>query len=274
MKVIYPLMLSALPVMAAFEFSMYDANLSALSGSVAASDQIYSAYLLNPAVTAALDHHHLGIQYCKPYGISELNSGSLISNIITPFINAGLAVSTLGNDLYHENQVVANFSRHLIKHRFFIGANLRWYSIQVKNYENLNVLGVDAGIQYKIHPDLLMGFSLLNLNQPSLNQNQEELPVVASLGMQINLTEQFTSYLSLQKDAWYAPSVRLGCSFWVNSFLIIQSGINSYPAIPSFGFQLNRSWIAVDYSMKYHFDLGITHFWGISFSKRAVSYGK
>jgi hypothetical protein len=274
MKVIYPFMFHALPVLAAFEFSMYDANLSALSGSVAASDQIYSAYLLNPAITAALDHHHLGIQYYKPYGISELNSGSLISNLITPFLNAGLAVSTLGNDLYHENQVVANFSRHVIKHRFFIGVNLRWYSIQVKNYENLNMLGVDAGMQYKIHPDLLMGFSLLNLNQPSANQDQEELPVVASLGMQINLTHQFTSYLNLQKDAWYAPSVRLGFSFWINSFLRIQSGINSYPAIPSFGFQLNRNWIAVDYSLQYHFDLGITHFWGISFSKSAGSYDK
>jgi hypothetical protein len=274
MKVIYLFILHALPIMAAFEFSLYDANLSGLSGSVAASDQIYSAYLLNPAVTAALNYHHLGIQYFKPYGISEINSGSLISNIITPLINVGLAVSTLGNDLYHENQVVANFSRDFIKKQFFLGVNFRWYSIQVKNYENLNVIGIDAGVQYRVYPNVLMGFSLLNLNQPSVYKNKEELPVIANLGMQVNLTDQFTSYISFQKDAWYAPSVRLGFSFWVNSFLRIQSGINSYPAIPSFGFQLKRSWTAVDYSLRYHFDLGITHFWGISFSKSVVQHDK
>lgn len=274
MKVIYLFFFQSLPLMAAFELSMSDANLSGLSGSAVASDQIYSAYLLNPAVTAALDHHNLGIQYFIPYGISELNSGSLVTNIVTSFINAGLAVSTLGNEIYHENQVIVNFSRSLLKRRFFIGLNLRWYSIQIKNYENLNVLGMDAGVQYKLYPGLLMGFSLLNLNQPLVYQHKEELPLVANWGMQISLTDQFTSYLSIQKDAWFAPSLRLGFSFWVNSFLRIQSGINSYPAIPSFGFHLKRNWVAVDYSLQYHFDLGITHFWGLSFSKSSGYHEK
>jgi hypothetical protein len=273
MKMLYLLILYSLPLFAAFEFSLVDANLSGLSGSAAASDQIYSAYLLNPAVTSALDHHNLGIQYFKPYGMSELNSGSLVSNIITPYFNSGVAVSTLGNEIYSENQVIVNLSRGLINQKFMIGLNLRWYSIQAKNYNTLNTLGMDVGLQYKIHPSLLMGFSILNLNQPSFYQKKEELPSVINWGMQINLTEQFTSFVSIQKDSWFSPSVRLGFSFWVNSFIRLQSGVNSYPTIPAVGFHVRRNWAAVDYSLQYHFDLGITHFWGISLSK-SVAYVK
>jgi hypothetical protein len=273
MKIVYLFLLCSLPAYAAFEFSLADANLSGLSGSTAASDQIYSAYLLNPAVTSALDHHHLGIQYFKPYGMSELYSGSLVSNIITSYFNSGVAVSTLGNEIYSENQLIINLSRGLLNQKFMIGLNLRWFSIQVKNYNPLNALGIDAGFQYRINSRLLMGFSLLNLNQPSFYQKKEELPSLINWGMQIRLTDQFTSFVSIQKDSWFSPSVRLGFSFWVNSFINLQSGFNSYPAIPAVGFHVQRNWAAFDYSLQYHFDLGITHFWGISLSK-SVAYVK
>lgn len=147
-----------------------------------------------------------------------------------------------------------------------MGVNFHLYSLEVKNYGSAYSYGVDAGALYKITEYFYTGFSVRNLNQPRLNGHSEEIPVVTSLGFAGVVDDHFSISIAIQKDGRFAPAFLMGLVFLVNQSFAFQSGFSTYPAIPSIGFRFQRKRLAAHYALKYHFELGATHFWGISFN--------
>jgi hypothetical protein len=233
-----------------------------VSGSMVATSRVYSAYLLNPATAAAVDQHHLGLLYFQPFGLPEIGFASLISHFRSNDYGAGVTISTFGNEIYRENQLIFNLARSFLEEQLYLGLNIRWNHLNVKNYLSLNGLSIDTGILYMLHSKILMGFSLLNLNQPA--GKPEEIPLTTNWGMSFELGEKFDAYIAVQKDSWYPASMRVGFEARLSSLFTLQNGFNTYPAVPSLGLTLNRNKIAIHYAFQYHFDLGGTHFWGIS----------
>jgi hypothetical protein len=137
----------------------------------------------------------------------------------------------------------------------------------VTGYNNLNTVGIDAGVQYLLHPGLLMGFSLINLNQPVLAGYREEIPLITRWGISYHPTKRITAFASISKDSWFPLSLRMGFQLLVNPFLSLYSGLNTDPSVPSLGLQLRRNRISVNYAFQYHFDLGGSHMWGLTFGK-------
>ncbi len=262
MKFILLFIFGVVPLYAAFEYSGADVMLQGVSASMVATNQSYSAYLLNPATSAAVSQNHLGLLYFQPFGLPEINYASLITHFRVNRYGTGFTISTFGNDIYRENQLVYNVAGTFFEERFFVGVNLRWNNLNVQNYFSSNSLGVDAGIQYVLHPNILMGFSLLNLNQPA--GKPEEIPLKTNWGMSFRLGERFDTYIAIRKDSWYPASVRVGFEIRLNSLITLHNGFNTYPAVPSLGLTLKRNMIAIHYAFQYHFDLGGTHFWGLS----------
>jgi hypothetical protein len=251
-----------MPLFASFEYSGSDVMLQGVSASIVATDRIYSAFLINPATSAAVKQRHLGLIYFQPYGIADINIASLTGHFRLNRFGGGVSISTFGNDIYRENQLTFNIARSFFKEHLFAGFNFRWNNLNVPNYLSMNKLSLDAGIQYVMHPNIFMGFSLLNLNQPT-NQ-PEEVPLKTNWGMLFRLGEKFDAYVAVQKDSWYPASIRIGFETRLSSMIILYNGINTYPAVPSLGLTLCRNMIAIHYAFQYHFDLGGTHFWGLS----------
>lgn len=252
---------------AAFEYTTNDALLNGLSNSVITTREYFAAFMINPSVSASIEDSNLGVMYFKPYNLAELNSGSIIANFKFKNFGAGFSFSTFGNSIYRENQLTLNLARALFGEKMSAGINIHWNSINVKSYPNLNALGADVGLQYQITPHVHTGFSIRNINQPSLNGNREELPLVTSWGASFQIEERIIAYIAVQKDSWFAPNLLFGIRFKAGNMLSIQTGFNTYPSTPSIGLQLKKNWIAIQYAFKYHFDLGGTHFWGVSFSR-------
>lgn len=250
------------PLVSAFEYSGSDVILQGSSESVVASDHLYSAYLINPASSAMVDKYQLGILYFQPFGLSGVHYGGLIGQVRAGNFGSGLTITSFGNELYQENQLVGNIARAFFNTRLSVGLNLRWKYLTVQNYFSSHQFGIDAGIQYFLHPGILMGFSIQNLNQPS--RMQEENPLITRWGMAIRLGENFHTYFSFEKDSWFPASLRIGIEARVSRMLTLHSGMSSYPAVPSLGMTLRRNMVAIHYAFQYHFDLGGTHFWGIS----------
>ena len=250
------------PLFAAFEYDGSDVMLQGISASMVATNQVYSAYLVNPATSAAVNQHHLGLLYFRPFGLPDINYANLITHFRVNRFGTGFTISSFGNEVYRENQLVFNLARNFFEDNFYVGLNIRWNNLNVQNYLSLNSLSLDAGIQYVLHPNVLMGFSLLNLNQPV--GKPEEIPLKTNWGMSFKLGERFYSYLAIQKDSWYPASVRVGFEIRLSSLITLHNGFNTYPAVPSLGLTLNRNMIAIHYAFQYHFDLGGTHFWGLS----------
>jgi hypothetical protein len=267
MKTILLFFLATCSLQAAFEYSMMDPILHGTSGSMVAQEGSYAGYLLNPALSAASTDLTAGLVYFRPFGMPDLSSAAIITRFSLRSLGSGLSLSTLGNELYRENQLTANISGKVLAEGLLLGVNLHWFSLQVENFENLNTFSIDAGLQYRPHDLLLIGFSIRNLNQPALDGRKQEIPLITSWGLAFRMHERFISYISLHKDFRYAPSLRLGFTMNPAHYLQLHSGVNTYPSVPSLGMSFIKKWIAIHYAFQYHFDLGGTHFWGISFSK-------
>ena len=267
MRILIIKLLLFINLYAAFELSGSNGFLNGLSGSSIATDQFYSAYLLNPSVSSVVKGAHFGLTYFRPYGFSELHFGRLISSLSGKGLGMGLSFSTFGNSLYHENDFAMNVSKFFSQTRFSIGLNVHWYSISIENYNSINTFGIDIGGQFYISRTIITGFSIHNINQPSINGYSEEIPLVTRWGMAFRATNSVTTYFTIQKDSWYPINLIFGVNFKPDSVLSVQSGFNTYPSMPTLGINLNYKWSEINYTFQYHFDLGITHLWGISFKR-------
>jgi hypothetical protein len=267
MRKLVVIFIFAIELQAAFESANSNSFLGSASNSLLVTRHFYAAYIINPAVSAAVPNSNIGIYYHRPYNLAELNMAGIISNFHLGRFGAGVAISSFGNDLYKENQLIVNLSNGFLGNKFFLGLNLRWNSLYVKKYESDDVIGLDLGLQYLVSQSIMTGFAILNFNRPQMHGKREEMPLVTSWGLAWEIDENFTSYLSLHKDSWFPVSLRFGFIFKPNSYLLLKSGFNSYPSVPSIGIQLTGGWISINYAFQYHFDLGSTHFWGLSVRK-------
>jgi len=249
----------------AFELQTDNVFLSGAANSSVAQKGMFASFLLNPSASAFVDGTRLGIGYFKPFGFKGLHYAGMVGNFGWRQNGIGGAFFSFGNDLYRESAITINTSRLFIDKTFSIGINVHWYALEVKNYGSAYSFGIDAGALYEITDHFFTGFSIRNLNQPRLNGHNEEIPVVTSLGIAGVVDDHFHLSIAIQKDGRFPPAFLMGVVFLVNQSFIIQSGFSTYPAVPSVGFQFQRKRLAVHYVLKYHFELGATHFWGVSF---------
>ena len=267
---LFVLIIMVINVWAAFELSTSNAFSGGILGNFTTGQDFFSSYLTNPASSSYTKDFHLGINYCRPYNLPGLNVAGIFSLIPLKTVGAGVSMVTLGNSLYQEYKITGNVSRTFFHRALSVGLNWNWYQINVRNYNSSHSFGMDAGILCKIIPQLVTGFSIQNISQARLNGYLDEIPLVTSLGFVFQPTQDFSTYLSVSKDAGYPAALQIGLNFVANSSISIQSAFSSYPAVPSIGFRFNHQWISINYMFQYHFELGGTHFWGVSFSKKGL----
>ncbi len=267
MKSVLLTVLIASELIAAFESSSFNAFTAGTSNSGVATDHLFSAYLLNPAISAGIADSHLGLTYFRPYGLEGVEQAELILNTLAGSNGLGLALSTFGNRIYRENRLTLNLSRRILNGSLALGLNAHYYNVAVEGYGSAHTVGFDAGMQYSLSSAVFMGFSVRNINQPALNGYSEELPLVTTVGMMVKFAERLRGFVSLQKDAWFPFNVLFGIDYQASDFLSVQSGFMTEPSVPSLGLSVQKGWIALNYVFRHHFDLGSTHLWGISLTK-------
>lgn len=255
---------------AAFELASSNVFSGGMSGNFMANNDFFSAYLVNPASSFYNQDLYLGINYFRPYNLPGLNAAGVYSLVPLNAFGSGVSLVTLGNRLYQEVKATGNISRSFFHQTFSVGLNGNWYQINVQNYHSTNSFGIDFGVVYKINNQLTTGFSIQNFAQARLNGYLDEIPLVTSWGFVFQPGMGFSTYLSISKDAGFPASLQVGFNFKANSSLSIQSAFSSYPAVPSLGFRFSRKWVSINYLFQYHFELGATHFWGVSFRKRGL----
>ncbi|MBN2366884.1 MAG: hypothetical protein EH225_13635 [Calditrichaeota bacterium] len=254
-------------VFAAFEYTVREPLAEATGGSMIASRDKLSSFLLNPALSAFSPGLLFSLVYIQPYNLSELNSGGAIGRFSSKSFGSGLAFSAFGNDLYQENKITVNFSKGFLNQKFFVGLNLNWFSIRLKEFEGYDAPGIDIGIQYLIDSRVGMGFSVLNVNQPEINGISQQIPLITRWGLSICWSDRFSSYMAMEKDVRFPLSVRFAVQIKLAPFMSLYSGMTSYPSVPALGIGFIRKWITIQYAYQHHFDLGGSHLWGLTFSR-------
>ncbi len=261
---IFVILIFASGAFAAFDYPAYSPAGAALGNSYMASEQFASSFLLNPALSAYSRFYTASLNYFQLFNMPEL--GYAGGTITIPFRNFGIgaAAETFGGSLYRESRFTLNVAHLRRNNRFALGLSASFYSISAKNYPAAAAVGVSVGVQYELRTNFRIAGAVENINQPRLNGHSEEIPQRIRLGFQYNPAPGIETFVTVEKDAYFDPDLLLGVAAHPAALLKIYSGFSLQSSLPSGGIALQIGRLNINYALQYHFDLGTTHFIGIS----------
>jgi len=251
---------------AAFDYPGYSPVGAALGNSYMASGQFASSFLLNPALSALPKFYTASLSYFQLFNMRELAYAG--GTVTIPHGNWGIgaAAETFGGSRYRESRFALNMARRWSNNHFALGITASFYNVNAGNYPAASTVGISLGIQYGLLSNLRIAGSVENINQPKLNGRAEEIPQRIRLGFQYNPLPDIDTFVTVEKDAYFDPDLLLGLALHPAASLKIYSGFSLQSSLPSGGIALQIGRLNINYALQYHFDLGTTHFIGISIS--------
>ena len=223
------------------------------------------AVFLNVGGLGQIAGTEISLFYQKPFGISELNLGSVAVSL--PMLRRRLAFGflTFGNDAYREQSLALCYSHHY-QRKLYYGIGVRYHTLQIDNYGSTGTFGLDAGFVATLSEDIRLGFSAKNINRPTIGKNGEHLPQTFTSGISVQVAKPLLLNFEIFKDVRFSPEARLGCEFKPFENLALRTGVGNHPNRFSAGVGITVKRITVDYAFFTHNDLGLTHQSSLSFS--------
>jgi len=240
-------------------------QISLANSDVALANDVFTLFN-NPAGLSQINWREIGVYYSPaPFGLSELANG--YAAYLEPFSFGSVAIggSTYGFELYRETKVAAGYS-YRYKNIFLIGASLNYQTFSIKNYGSTGSFYLNAGALAYITNDLRWGFNITNLNRATIGNEDDQIPMILSIGLSYNLIRNFSLNFSVEKDIRYNPSVQFGIEYDIIEYLSLRMGTSNEPSRFAAGIGINYSLFNLDYSFFTHPDLGLTHQAGLVLS--------
>jgi len=257
---IFFLFFSPRNIYGSFERLDVSARASALGGAFAAFANSSFGGFYNPAALGALAWREAGFFYTRPYGLQELSYFSFAfadPYLLSPSA-ATLSISIMqyGFELYNEKSLKASYANSFEK-IFFFGLSLGHYHLSIKNYGSESATGIDVGTLLLLSPEVSLGFSAFNLNQPKLGD--EALPTSYIFAVAYAPEENLRLLLDIEKDPRFALMVKSGVEYEPAPAISLRAGFSTNPSKVGGGIGIHHGWLDIDYALTQHPDLGLTH---------------
>ncbi len=216
------------------------------------------AVFLNVGGLGQIAGTEISLFYQKPFGISELNLGSIAVSLPILSRRLGFGFLTLGNGAYREQSFALSYSHHY-QRKLYYGIGVRYHTLQIDNYGSTGTFGLDAGFVAILTEDIRLGFSAKNLNRPTIGQTGENLPQTFTSGISVQAAKPLLLNFEIFTDVHFPPEARFGCEFKPFENLAARTGVANHPNRFSAGVGITVKRITVDYAFFTHNDLGLTH---------------
>ena len=232
---------------------------AAAMGGTAVCEQSIWAIQNNPAGLATLHGWHGGLYYENQWLLKEtaFKSGGLAKNMagVGCF---GLSVCQYGWSQFGENLFSVAYARDFGPY-LQMGLRADWIWLHLaETYPDRNVPGFELGVQSQVTEKLRLGASLFNpLNSKLKTLNEDALPIVMTMGLSYQFTEDFVGQLEVEKDS-QRTGVRIGggLEYMLFERFSLRAGAQHNPNILSFGVGYLVGNIQVDVAAQFHQVLG------------------
>jgi competence ComEA-like helix-hairpin-helix protein len=209
------------------------------------------AIFLNVGGLGRLTGTEVSLFYQKPFGISELNYGTVAANFPIWNRRFGLGLLTFGNNLYREQALSIAYS-HKYQNRFYYGLALRYQSISIEGYGSSGTVGLELGLVIPLSSRLDWGFIAKNVNRPTIGQANQHLPQTFSSGISSKALTNLILNFEIFKDVRFPAEARFGCEFRPFDNIALRAGVANHPSRFSAGLGLAIKRITIDYAFFTH----------------------
>jgi hypothetical protein len=230
----------------------------------------------NPAGLSQLQWREIGLFYSPaPFGFTEMANGYIAYNEPLSFGSIGIGGMTYGFELYRENRFTAAFSYNY-ENKFLTGVSLNYHSVSIKKYGSTGALYADIGGLVFLTEFSRLGFFIHNINHATFGRYKDQIPVILDTGLSIDLLENLSLNVAVEKDIRYNASISAGFDYCIIKYFTLRSGFSNEPSRYTAGVGIICSFIEIDYAVFTHPDLGLTHQAGliIKFSSTETAQNK
>jgi competence protein ComEA len=266
MKIACHLALLLFPLLAAasFEEVQTDARIYGLAGAGVALSDLTGSDLNNPALPALAPDLSASSGGVVPFGLTDLTAFSAAYAYRKEKMGVAAVLSTLGNRLYRENILKGAFSCRLID-KAAVGASLNCHQLSIERYGSAAGMGLDLGLLGKPAEWLALGMVAGNVNRPTVGQNGEELSQNLSLGATVEPLDEITLSVEIHGQRGWPCQVRIGQEYRYRNLLALRAGFCDRPNAASLGFGVFYKTFRLDYAVRTHPDLGLSHCLGLNY---------
>ena len=200
----------------------------------------------------------LAIGYRLPKGLGTVALGGRLFDV--DFEDATLMAEQTFS-LGHAFTLVSD-----IHSQIFFGYSGNLYRLSYDEEDPEDAIGVDLGAMAILHQRTRLGFSVQNINQPQLgNQNQIELPRKLAMGVSYIPYEGVTTSVELRKDFANKTEFMGGVEAQLFEPFVIRAGVHQNPASWNAGATFRVRGIHVDYAFSSHSVLDGTHYFNLGY---------
>ncbi len=257
----------------AFEEKIPSARNAGLSGAAVALSNDSDLIFYNPASLGQLPGASFSFSHTSLFNISDLSymvfTGAVPTRALGSF---GFAYSQFGPAIYKETEVVLSHSFSLGR-KFLFGYNIKNQSVNIKNFGSASGMGIDVGVYSIVLNNVAAGFSVKNLNNPTLGATAETLPQNYRIGITYFPELGIVFLLDMSKDILADElSYHAGGEINITKNFIFRAGTRTNPAGFSAGFGVVFNAFRLNYAMLTHPVLDAQHFFtlGVRFGQEEV----
>jgi len=262
-KVWLAFLLAVEPLSAGFERTAQPVSLMGSAFSAIFAEESESI-LVNPSSAGSLGSFHLSIFYTpSPFELPQLSNCGVVAAYPFESLRTAVSLTSTGFSLYRELTATTTLARGF-DGILFVGLNFNINHLTIAHYGSATAIGIDLAAAVQVTEDLRWGFSLLNVNRPSIGGEDGKLPEVYITGVSCQLMPTANISFSLVKDVCYPTSLRTGVEFSLVEIIRLRIGVSTEPSRYCAGIGVRVSPVSFDYGVATHEDLGLTHSLGLS----------
>ncbi len=269
MKANFPLLLIVWAVLFSSGYAIFEDDGSGvraegMGGAFWALADDISAIDFNPAGLAQVQERQFEGFYKLLYSGVDVGLHTVYAGIGIPIKRLGtfgLRVQETGFFLQSQRSIKLAHGFELAEGIFF-GYGLNGYNLSQKDYGQGWTAGLDLGMFARVHRFWSAGFYVHNINLPRIGES--ELPRVLAFGLGFSPTPGIHSTLGFSKEPGMRTRIALGQEFEIiPQYLTLRAGASTEPVSFSFGLGSGVERVRVDYALKTHPVLPLTHNFGV-----------
>jgi hypothetical protein len=213
---------------------------------------------------ARLRENYLGAACDVRYGMTGLTTVALAGVLPLAFGTCGISLDRFGDELYNEQRFGIAYGHQV--DRVSLGFKASYVQTAIANLGARGRFVFEFGGIAELTPQLWLGASVYNFTQARLaSYDDERIPTVLRAGLSWRPLPQLMLNAETEKDVDYTARFRGGIEYQLAKPFFVRVGIATDPGTNHFGFGFKRNKLWVDYSLRTHPTLGLSHHLSLSY---------
>lgn len=252
-------LLYAAPLFAQFDFPAMGGRSAAMGGAAVALGDEESA-MHNIAALAQVDNFAVAASFRQGFMEEGMGCASFGGVVPVGFGAGALTFLHFGNVDYNEQSVNLLYGIP-IGQRIAMGVGLHYLHSGTSDpyYEPLNRMTFSLALRYAPTKAFSVSFRAFNPSAVVSDADASpRLPALLNLGLSYRLTEQLLAVAEVEKDLQHLATLRFGVEYLFHEVYAFRVGVNTQPALYTFGFGLRKEHFGADIAAEFHSVLGLT----------------